>query len=697
MPTPLFAFDDLTLCRFTVALIFDSKGFEKNDPEDKVGKPFIDWPKYGPKWNQGFPDYSTAGSCGPTSDEDVNLKGYPTQPVVDLFNRGFALHWGVEPRDVWDLVVYALDYISLKQKAKKDGLYMTYSKKDLIVMDLFAMLKIRVHSDEEYDAGNYDGVPALTCTGKTKDVLQQKAAHVETLYTKWTTLKQTCAAKYVVKGRLALKEVQDSLPAIGSDGVVDAGGGKKTKGTFKDNFASDLVYEHCLKVQLDYIRVLDGGVNKLGEGDCATNDGTYSCDPAGTFGQLLAWCASFSNEPYYSRGAVLHVVGTIQIGRKWQKSFAEQPELLLQTFTEHYGDVLKEIKHVDLVGLPAKIVEADLTGGVAPDLTATYEHVSKSAKYLHRMADAAVRLWAALSNVPGGSKADKVCGADGYDYTADNTDLPLLNVARAVTGRKTLDGIADLKTTGTCQDWIDDAMKNRAFWYVAANPRFDKLFNINVHKKGKYLDVVLKELKDGTKKFDLDLDRNDNPIKGSATVECAQGAYTTCGETLLKAIATGAGTGAVAAAKSHLEPKVHPYASTDGDGKRTAGAEFSRPDAVSAAITALIDEGAFSDQNFEANLREYFIKLQRQARSELEPRILQGAGDKSAANGFPVAARGGLADPKWTEHCTMVEKGLTSDPWTVDAGGPGDGTYKDGTFNFENLLEVEKGVPDACK
>jgi hypothetical protein len=272
-----------------IALIFDSKGFEKNDPEDKVGKPFIDWPKYGPKWNQGFPDYSTAGSCGPTSDEDVNLKGYPTQPVVDLFNRGFALHWGVEPRDVWDLVVYALDYISLKQKAKKDGLYMTYSKKDLIVMDLFAMLKIRVHSDEEYDAGNYDGVTALKCTPNApKDVLQQKAAHVETLYTKWTTLKQTCAAKYVVKGRLALKEVQDSLPAIGSDGVVDAGGGKKTKGTFKDNFASDLVYEHCLKVQLDYIRVLDGGVNKLGEGDCATNDGTYSCDPAGTFGQLLA-------------------------------------------------------------------------------------------------------------------------------------------------------------------------------------------------------------------------------------------------------------------------------------------------------------------------------------------------------------------------------------------------------------------------
>ena len=72
----------------------------------------INWAALGPGWNVGFPEFSTAGSSSPTSDEDVNLKGYPTQAVVGLFNRGFALHWGVEPRDVWDLVVYALDYIS---------------------------------------------------------------------------------------------------------------------------------------------------------------------------------------------------------------------------------------------------------------------------------------------------------------------------------------------------------------------------------------------------------------------------------------------------------------------------------------------------------------------------------------------------------------------------------------------------------
>ena len=273
-----------------------------------MGKPIINWAKYGPNWNAGFPDYSTAGSCGPTSDEDVNLKGYPTQPVVDIFNRGFALHWGVEPRDVWDLVVYALDYLSLKQKGEKTKLLVTYSKKDLIVMDLFAMLKIRVHSDEEYDTEDYDGVPALKCTGNTKDVLQQKAAHVEKLYKSWNSLKDKCKEKYVVKGRLAYSEVQTSVKKIAEQGGGDtvsatwekpppSGEAAVTKVNFKDNFASDLVYEHCLKVQLDYIQVLEKK-NKLGDpGDCEENDGTYSCDKTDTFGQLLAWCASFSRRP----------------------------------------------------------------------------------------------------------------------------------------------------------------------------------------------------------------------------------------------------------------------------------------------------------------------------------------------------------------------------------------------------------------
>jgi hypothetical protein len=669
-----------------------------------VGKPFIDWKSYGPDWNQGFPDYSTAGSCGPTSDEDVNLKGYPTQPVVDLFNRGFALHWGVEPRDVWDLVVYALDYISLTQKREKNKLLVTYSKKDLIVMDLFAMLKIRVHSDGEPDAEDYDGVAELKCTGNTKDVLQQKAAHVETLYTSWKALKDKCAGKYVVKGRLALPEVQASVKKIGG---TDAEETKKritvvgktltttqdgvTKANFVDNFASDMVYEHCLKVQLDYIRVLEKH-DKLGDGagDCGDHDGTYSCDKTDTFGQLLAWCASFSNEPYYSRGAVLHVVGTMQIKRKWQGSFAEQPGLLLQTFTEHYGDVLKEIKHVNLEDIPAKITEAGLPGSLTS--TATYEHVSKSAKYLHRMADAAVRLWAALSHVPGGSKADTVCTDDNYNA---ETDLPLLNVARAVTGRKTLDGITDLKaTSASSEDWCNDALENRAFWYVVANPRFDKLFNINVHKKGKYLDVILKKLKKGDVKFNLDLDRDDNPITGTATVTCAkETTYETCGETLLKAIVTE--KGADDCAEKHLEPKVH-LASTAVDGKRTAGAEFPSPisdasptsDAFKAAITKLIvTDKAFSDQNFKEKLREYFIKLQRQARSELEPRT--------------------TPDPTWTDHCEMVKHALESPEWTVaetgtDGAGIGriqivDGAYMPGAFKFQDLLEAGKGVPDACK
>ena len=203
----------------------------------------------------------------------------------------------------------------------------------------------------------------------------------------------------------------------------------------------------------------------------------------------------------------------------------------------------------------------------------------------------------------------------------------------------------------------------------------------------------------------LDLDRAENPKDGTATVTCDKEAYETC-ETLLSADVTGGEDDAVPGvvfatgdelAGSHLEPKVHPFdtfavppAQTD----RVVGDPFPRPisAAFKAAITELIvTDKAFSDQNFEAKLREYFVKLQRQARSELEPRKLQVDADgKRAGNGFPVADRGGLADAEWTEHCTRIDQALESPEWDV---GDGAVIYKAGKFKFQDLLEVERGVP----
>ena len=68
-----------------------------------------------------------------------------------------------------DLVVYALDYISNKQKNSKTALLIKYSAKDLAVMDLFAMLKIKVHAEADENVLELDPVPSLAC-GAVDDV-----------------------------------------------------------------------------------------------------------------------------------------------------------------------------------------------------------------------------------------------------------------------------------------------------------------------------------------------------------------------------------------------------------------------------------------------------------------------------------------------------------------------------------------------
>ena len=145
-------------------------------------------------------------------------------------------------------------------------------------------------------------------------------------------------------------------------------------------------------------------------------------------------------------------------------------------------------------------------------------------------------------------------------------------------------------------------------------------------------------------------------------------------------------------AVAHCNPA--PLASSSRPPAATSSASACRPsssetlNAFKAAITKLIvTDKAFSDQNFKEKLREYFIKLQRQARSELEPRT---------------------TDPEWTEHCTMVDEALESPEWLVaetDTNGAGsidrreivDGAYMNGEFKFQDLLDVGKGVPEACK
>ena len=255
-------------------------------------------------------------------------------------------------------------------------------------------------------------------------------------------------------------------------------------------------------------------------------------------------------------------------------------------------------------------------------------------------------------------------------------------MARATAGHA-LDGIADLKD-GSTADQCNDALKNRAFWSVLANPRFDDLFNLKLHKNGKYLDTVLAKVKEGNLRFQLD-------GEGGATVVCEHGEYGSCGVKLLRAIVGEPGTDG-AAGREKL-PKVHPWIKWhDLDpSQREIGDPIDRPAVLDGIALALIDEGAFSDANILAKIREFFIKLQRQARSELEPRKAGVAGSPTASN------LGALAGSQWTDHCDSVEHALESGPWIV---ANEDGKYMPGeTIKFEELLADDHvhGQPPLCR
>ena len=161
---------------------------------------------------------------------------------------------------------------------------------------------------------------------------------------------------------------------------------------------------------------------------------------------------------------MLHVVGTLQMRREWREvvraaTGAAAPVVHRALRRRPQGAHVDADAQLEKArGQPYLLSEEEL-----PDLDYTYERLAKSAKYLHRMADAAVRL-GLRSNVPGGSKSDVL------DYTYVATPTCIDGGARDG-GPRHLDGIADLKD-GSTEDQCNGALKNRAFWSVLANPRF---------------------------------------------------------------------------------------------------------------------------------------------------------------------------------------------------------------------------------
>ncbi len=342
----------------------------------------------------GLSDWAAAGSTSMTSDIDINLKGSATERAVGLFNDEFKKEFGKEAGVVYDVNVYALDFmhgmgVRVDQDGQEDDQGDTRlvsqeggrkgrkqggidnerkAKRDLVQQEEWADLKIRLYMNDTEWAQHKASVGPDRQVHWVRVEKKYKAYRAE--------LKQAMqdrTGKYIKQADDAqrsgyqqigdqAKEVSD-LTGFDTDNVMIG--------------ASNDVYEkklkrigeirERLKLRVDaYNSLVDDGGRPL--------DDEHNAQIASLkkkidnnlvlLRELISEAALFSNEAYLTDGGVNHTVVGLQIGKPLNLSKAAT----LHAVQENMADSLKEIgRHNGSIG----------------------EAAYKSGKYFWRMADAA--------------------------------------------------------------------------------------------------------------------------------------------------------------------------------------------------------------------------------------------------------------------------------------------------------------------
>lgn len=354
----------------------------------------------------GLSNWIAAGSTTLTSDIDVNLKGTATEKAVTVFNEKFkADGWSYEAGVVYDVNVYALDFMHGKGEVDSDGVR-SVSKEgkrkgrkeggveddDKALVDQqnqegWALAKMRIYmTGDEWSAYKTELLDACPVDKKPELLSQFMDAHLKyTSYRK--TLKkemQRQSGEVLSAGDTATKSGYALIQEQAAEGAGGHGAGAEdlaiasSNRIYEKKLAKVATRRGRLKRDIDqYNGLVDDDGNAL-DGDTAFLIAGLKSridSQLVSLRELIAECALYSNEAYLTDGAVNHTVVGLQMGKDITQTQGES----MNAIHENMADTLKEIgRHGDTMG----------------------EAAYKSGKYMWRMADAAKNMgFGAVANV----------------------------------------------------------------------------------------------------------------------------------------------------------------------------------------------------------------------------------------------------------------------------------------------------------
>ncbi|MBP0012946.1 MAG: DUF4157 domain-containing protein [Roseofilum sp. SBFL] len=356
--------------------------------------------------------WAAAGSTTLTSDIDVNLKGAGSIAAVGLFNKLFKTQekWAYDAGTVYDVNVYAQDFMTPGQTKtlsgghKKLGSPFEKQEQDNQVtltpveevspltdedsiafetfsanQDVWSMAKMRMYmTDNEWNAYKADMLGT--------EMNEQMMANDPDSYQKKEQLKQQLLdAEYYYEDYLESIEHEVNIINTNANHVydrlhetLDQGGNTVSehhKEETKKMIAANLIYER----KLNRVQTLRNQLQTLKQQRPRTQEVIKDMKECGiNLKNALSEAIMFSNEAYFSQGAVQDVVLGYQIGQGMAKKTGKTVDLQLanqlrlQSMREQVGDTLKVLK--EYANQPA------------------WKGVYKAGKYIDRMILAATSL-----------------------------------------------------------------------------------------------------------------------------------------------------------------------------------------------------------------------------------------------------------------------------------------------------------------
>jgi hypothetical protein len=311
--------------------------------------------------------WSAAGSKTPTSDIDVNMKGPGSIRAVTLFNQLFkeSLGWPYEPGTVFDVNVYAQDFMEKKPFSKESvgGKTALVPAQEVsfgagavagafaINQDVWSLVKMRRYmTQQEFDkyrtsvvGDKLDPEETQFKEGTNPDVFQRQQqlrsqfADAEAIHHEWQHNMETKLEE--IDSDPAYKTLRDNLEQ--AKAYLQEGQVEETI----EMAASNRIYEQ----KLNDAEMLRNQLRTLRQ---KPDENAVKIKECGIkLKNALSEAVVYANEAYLTQGGVHFSVIGQQIGKGIAVKTGKKVEVkltdaeLIQSFREQLGDTLKVLEH----------------------------------------------------------------------------------------------------------------------------------------------------------------------------------------------------------------------------------------------------------------------------------------------------------------------------------------------------------------